>query len=351
MIIPKLLGPGRFINSFEKYLPKTVFNVGFNYQRRPEYTRTISNLTFGYDWKRNQDVRVLWNIMDLNLVRLYEFDEAFINSIEDLYIKSSFTDHFIMAMNYSLIYNNQRLNSAKNYTYARFNIETAGNLLYGISEISGSTKYQLQDSITGETYEFYKVLNTPYAQYIKADIEFRKAIQLDRYNSIVGRAFAGAGVPYGNSSVMPFEKQYFSGGANGIRAWQVRALGPGTYKPDTLSYPNQSADIKIEFNLEYRFHLLGSMEGALFLDVGNIWAITKSDNRPGALFKFNEFYKQFAVGTGTGLRFDLNYFILRTDVGMKLRDPSIVSGSKWIIGNRSLKGEDFAFSFAIGYPF
>ncbi len=351
LIIPKLLGPGKYIKSFEKNLPKTVINVGYNYQRRPEYTRTISNLKFGYDWKTTQDVRHVWNILDLNLVRLYEFDEDFINSIKDLYIKSSFTDHFIFAMNYSFIYNNQRINSSKNYTYARLNVESAGNALWLLSELSGRSKSQVVDTITNETRYYYKIFDTQFAQYIKSDIEVRRAIRLDKYNSLVGRGFAGVGVPYGNSTVLPFEKQYFSGGANGIRAWQVRSLGPGTYKAPAGSYPNQSADIKLEANLEYRFSLLGAMEGALFLDAGNIWSINKNDNREGALFKLNSFYKQFAIGTGTGLRYDLNYFILRVDVGMKLRDPSNEVGHKWIIGDRKLSGDDFVLSFAIGYPF
>ncbi|WP_346862907.1 BamA/TamA family outer membrane protein [uncultured Draconibacterium sp.] len=351
LIIPKLLGPGKYIKSFEKNLPKTVINVGYNYQRRPEYTRTISNLKFGYDWKTTQDVRHIWNILDLNLVRLYEFDEDFINSIKDLYIKSSFTDHFIFAMNYSFIYNNQRINSSKNYTYARLNVESAGNALWLLSELSGRSKSQVVDTITNETRYYYKIFDTQFAQYIKSDIEVRRAIRLDKYNSLVGRGFAGVGVPYGNSTVLPFEKQYFSGGANGIRAWQVRSLGPGTYKAPAGSYPNQSADIKLEANLEYRFSLLGAMEGALFLDAGNIWSINKNDNREGALFKLNSFYKQFAIGTGTGLRYDLNYFILRVDVGMKLRDPSNEVGHKWIIGDRRLSGDDFVLSFAIGYPF
>ncbi|WP_343333941.1 BamA/TamA family outer membrane protein [Draconibacterium aestuarii] len=351
LIIPKLLGPGKYIKSFEKNLPKTVLNMGYNYQKRPEYTRTITTLKFGYDWKTTQDLRHLWNIVDLNIVRLYEFDEDFINSIRDLYIKSSFTDHFISAMNYSIIYNNQRLNSSKNYTYARFNIESSGNVLWTASKLAGKDKSQVVDSVTNKTIEYYEIFNTQFAQYIKSDIEVRRAIQLDKYNSIVGRAFAGVGIPYGNSRFLPFEKQYFSGGANGIRAWQVRSLGPGTYSAGEGSYPNQSSDIKLEANLEYRFGLIGSLEGALFLDAGNIWAINKNDNREGALFRFNKFYKQFAIGTGAGLRFDLNYFILRVDLGMKLRDPANEEGHKWIIGDRSLTANDFVFSFAIGYPF
>ncbi len=176
---------------------------------------------------------------------------------------------------------------------------------------------------------------------------------LDKYNSIVGRLFMGVGVPYGNFDVLPFEKKYFTGGANGIRAWQVRTLGPGTYtyKESEDAYPNQSGDIKLEGNLEYRFRLLGSVEGAFFLDAGNIWAINKNDNREGALFKFDSFYKEIAIGTGTGLRFNFNYFIFRLDLGMKLRDPSLEPGRRLIIGNYPLNADHFNLSFAIGYPF
>lgn len=352
LMVPKLLGPGKYIRSFGRYLPKTVFTAGYNYQRRPEYTRTITNFKFGYDWKTSQNYQHVWNFLDVNVVRLYEFDAGFINSIRDLYIKSSFTDHLIFAMNYSLIFNNQRLASNKRYTYARLNIESSGNLLYGLSELAGRDLTFEQDSATNESSEYYKLFNIRFAQYLKADIELRRAIRIDRYNSVVGRVFAGVGIPYGNSRVLPFEKQYFAGGANGIRAWQVRSLGPGTYSPeDENAYPNQSSDIKLEANIEYRYRLLGSLEGALFLDAGNIWAINNNDNREGAVFKVNKFYRQFAVGTGTGFRFDLSYFILRADIGMKLRDPAAIKGERWIIGNRSLKGDDFTFSFAIGYPF
>nr|WP_319511770.1 BamA/TamA family outer membrane protein [uncultured Draconibacterium sp.] len=352
LMVPKLLGPGKYIKSFGRYLPKTVFTAGYNYQRRPEYTRTITNFKFGYDWKTSQNYQHIWNFLDVNVVRLYEFDAGFINSIRDLYIKSSFTDHLIFAMNYSLIFNNQRLASNKRYTFARLNIESSGNLLYGLSELMGRDITVDQDSVTNETSEYYKLFNIRFAEYVKADIELRRAIRIDRYNSVVGRVFAGVGMPYGNSRVLPFEKQYFAGGANGIRAWQVRSLGPGTYKPeDENAYPNQSSDIKLEANIEYRYRLLGSLEGALFIDAGNIWAINNNDNREGAVFKINKFYRQFAVGTGTGFRFDLSYFILRADIGMKLRDPAAIKGERWIIGNRGIKGNDFTFSFAIGYPF
>ncbi len=350
LTIPKLLGPGKYIKSFERNLPKTIVNVGYNYQRRPEYTRRITNVKFGYDWKTSQNYTHLWNFLDMNLVQLDEFDEDFVNSIQDLYIRSSFIDHFIFAMNYSLIFNNQRVNLGGNYTYARFNIESSGNTLWALSNLTGQGKHT-DTSIEGDPLVYYQFLNTQYAQYLKADIELRRSIRLDEYNRIVGRAFLGVGLPYGNSKLLPFEKQYFTGGANGIRAWQVRSLGPGTYRAPGGIYPNQSADMKLEGNIEYRFKLVGKLEGALFVDAGNIWAINSNDNREGAVFNLSDFYRQIAVGTGTGFRLDMNYFILRVDLGLKMRDPSANRGDRWIIGNRGLTNDDLNLSFAIGYPF
>ena len=351
LMIPKLLGPGNFLKDFERFLPKTVVTLGYNYQRRPEYTRTINTVKFGYDWKSTQDLRHVWNLLDYNKVHVFDYDPDFINGIQDLYIKSSFTDHLIFAMNYSLIYNNQRLSTIKDYTYVRFNIEASGNSLWAISELVNRNKYQAVDSLGNIQAEYYKVFDTRFAQYIKSDIEYSRGFSIDKFNSIASRAFFGIGLPYGNFDVLPFEKKYFSGGANGIRAWPVRSLGPGTYKASPDEYPNQTADIKLEANVEYRFKLISFIEGALFLDAGNIWAINEKDNREGAKFKINQFYKQIAFGTGTGLRFDMSYFILRLDLGVKLRDPSVLEKRGWIIGVRPYSGNDFNLTFAIGYPF
>lgn len=349
--IPKLLGPGSFIRSFETVQPKTVFSAGYNFQRRPEYTRTISNIKFGYDWMTSETFRQTLNLLDFNMVNLYRFDPNFIERIKDLYIKSSFTDHLILATNYSFTYNTQSLNMSRGYSYVRFNIESAGNLLSLMSSLANRPKIQTVDTLGLGTTEYYRILNTRFAQYVKSDVEFRYGYTIDKYNTLVARAFFGVGVPYGNFDVLPFEKKYFTGGANGIRAWQVRSLGPGTYKEPEGEYPNQSSDIKLEANVEYRFKLISFVEGALFFDMGNIWAINKKDNREGALFEFDKFYKQLAFGTGTGLRFDFNYFIFRLDLGMKLREPSNQFNDGWIIGNRSYTADDLNLSFAIGYPF
>jgi len=250
-----------------------------------------------------------------------------------------------------MVFNNQQISQRTNYTYLKFSFESAGNLLNLFSWASGADKIADSDTVGISTPGYYKILNTRYAQYVKADFEFRYGYMIDPYNSIVGRVFAGVGLPYGNFDMLPFEKKYFTGGANGIRAWQVRSLGPGTYQAPVEAYPNQSSDIKLEANLEYRFRLINILEGALFLDAGNIWAINDKDNREGAKFEIGRFYKQIAMGAGLGFRFDFSYFIFRLDLGLKLRDPSQKSGNGWIIGNRKLNNDDFNLTFAIGYPF
>jgi outer membrane protein assembly factor BamA len=351
LTIPKFLSFIKAKHLFTFQIPETKFTVGYNYQNRPDYTRTISNLKFGYNWKTTNYQFHTLNLVDLNYVHLYNQNPAFINSIKDLYIKSSFTDHLISASSYSWMYNTQNVNKREDYKYYKFNIESAGNLLSIYSRLVGKGKTSVLDSVTNLTSSYYKILNTHFAQYLKGDFEYRYGHVIDKFSSIVGRAFVGVGVPFGNFNVLPFEKKYFTGGANGIRAWQVRSLGPGSYKAPSDIYPNQSSDVKIESNLEYRFKLFWIMEGALFMDAGNIWAINYKDNRQGSVFKIDGFYKQIAVGSGFGVRFDFTYFLFRLDLGMKMRDPSLPSGKRFIPGNYPITSEHFNLSFAIGYPF
>lgn len=349
--IPKFLSPIRGTGLFTYQVPQTKFTVGYNYQHRPDYTRTITNLNFGYNWKTSQTKTHFLSLLDLNYVNLYQFNPVFLNSIKDLYIKSSFTDHLIFAMNYAQVDNTQNLQKRGDYHYLKWSFESAGNVLAAFSNVFNRPLHSFTDTITGQVSDYHEVLGTRYAQYLKGDFEYRYGHMINKVNSVVGRVFLGVGLPYGNFDVLPFEKKYFTGGANGIRAWQVRSLGPGTYKALEGAYPNQSSDIKLEGNLEYRYRFVWRIEGAFFLDAGNIWAINKKDNRPGAQFQFDKFYKQIAVGTGMGLRFDFTYFIFRLDLGMKLRDPSLEAGKRFIIGNYPIKGKDFNLTFAIGYPF
>ncbi|MBG0860803.1 MAG: BamA/TamA family outer membrane protein [Bacteroidales bacterium] len=356
---PKFLLP--FIKKedfIRKYNPTTTLLAAYNYQSLPFYTRTIANATFGYNWYGGKFVTHMVNPVQLNFVRLPKdkIHPDFQTRIDTTpYLAYSYKSVMILGSNYSFIFNDQQLQRSKDYRFIRINVEASGNILRLLGNLTGT-----RDSLGS-----YNIFKQPFAQYVRADIDMRYNRIINDVSSVVFRGFIGAGIPYGNSIEMPFEKQYFGGGANGIRAWQVRSLGPGSYRsPDedagteTLNIPYQTANIKLEANAEYRFNLFWILEGALFLDVGNIWTTNKKDNsRPGSLFKFNKFYDDLAVGTGLGLRFDLDFVLLRADVGMKLRDPGIQTGSKWVTDWSEYSdpygydGQVFTLVVGIGYPF
>jgi outer membrane protein assembly factor BamA len=229
--------------------------------------------------------------------------------------------------------------------------EVAGNTLWAMSRLFNRTEYVVDDPDPRFVSTYYRIFDTRFAQYIKADIDYRRGVRLNETHSIACRSFVGIGLPYGTYNVIPFERRYFTGGSNGIRAWQVRSLGPGSYTGGATEYPNQSSDIKLEANLEYRFKLIWMFEGALFLDGGNIWAINRKDNREGVVFRFDTFYKEFALGTGFGLRIVAPFFIVRADLGLKLRDPALPEGNRWIPAERKFQRSDIALNIAVGYPF
>ena len=341
---PKFLFPFIETEGFiKKYNPSTNLLAAYDYQNMPFYTRTMANATFGYKWNGNTYNTHIVNPVQLNIVDLLSIDSAFQAKIESSsYLAYSYKDVLIFGGSYSYIFSNQKLKRATRYWFLRLNAEASGNLLNAASKLTGAKK----------TDGAYHLFGQAFAQYVRADIDVRYNVILNDASSVVYRTFIGAGIPYGNSKAIPFEKQYFAGGANGIRAWQVRTLGPGSYKPDDTKFLNQTSDIKIEGNAEYRFKLFWLLEGAVFLDAGNIWSYNYDPAQPGSQFSFKSFYKDIAVGTGTGFRFDFSFVLLRADIGMKLRDPVISSGSKWIILNRPYNfRDDFTIVLAIGYPF
>jgi hypothetical protein len=327
----------------KKYNPSTLLLAAYNYQDLPFYRRIMSNATFGYNWKAGNFSEHIVNPLQFNVVKLLKIDSAFAATIESSsYLAYSYKDVMILGGAYSYIFNNQKINKSKDYWFLRINAEASGNILSLLKDISGAQK---KDGS-------YNFLNQPFAQYVRTDMDVRYNYRLNEAASIVYRGFFGIGIPYGNSRAIPFEKQYFSGGANGIRAWQVRSLGPGSSVPKDSTFLNQTGDIKLEANAEYRFKLFWILEGAVFLDAGNIWTYKDDPARPGSQFRLKTFYKDIAVGTGAGLRFDFKFVIGRVDLGMKLRDPSVNSGSKWIALNRAYNfKDDFALVIGIGYPF
>jgi len=323
--------------------PHSSVTLSYNYQRRPDFTRAIANAAYGYNWKSSLSMHQI-NIFEFNYVNVTHMSDKFYQIIKGTYVESSFSSHVVTALNYLYTYSNQEVNKQSSFFYVRLRPEIAGNGFYAYNRARGQIMPE----------KGYELFNTPFSQYAEADVDLRYHWVINSTNKMAFRFFAGAGYPYGNSTALPFEKMYFSGGSSGIRAWQVRSLGPGTYViPEDQKglYPNQLGDIKLEANAEYRFDLFANIKGALFLDAGNIWAISSADERPGALFKASEFYRQIAVGTGFGIRADLSFFIARLDLGMKLRDPGTPDGAKWIPGYRKYQFSDLVLNFGIGYPF
>ncbi|MBT3209011.1 MAG: BamA/TamA family outer membrane protein [Bacteroidetes bacterium] len=340
LFLPKFLIPFNNLKNYRKFKPKTSLSLAYHYQNRPDYTRTIRNASFGYYWKGDSYTENLINPIEINSIKLSDATEEFLDYLDTLYIKSSYETQFISSTNYSYIFNNQNVKKSTDFNFFRLNTEVAGNLLT-LSNLILNTK---------KDEDYYQVLNSRYAQYFKFDIDFRHYNYINPKNIIIYRGFFGIGIPYGNSESIPFVKKYFSGGANSVRGWRVRSLGPGSYI-DSSNVPNLSADIKLEANLELRFDMFWIIKGAIFLDFGNIWALSeKTDNRIGASFEFDRFYKEIAVGTGIGLRFDFGFFVFRSDLGIKVRDPMEIE-NKWIIGNREYSSQDFMLNVGVGYPF
>lgn len=342
LTIPRFLLPIKTERFIRKYNPKTNIRLLFNYQKRPDYIRTLANASFGYDWKATSKLIHRVYPMELSLIQTPYKSDEFIDWLEGKYLFYSYEPHLILDSRYSMVWSNQKVLKNQNFQDVRINLETAGNLLYaGFSAFAEAPENGI-----------YQVLGLDFAQYFKADVDMRFYNFLYDDISLVLRGFAGVGYAYGNSSAMPFEKQYFSGGANSIRAWQVKNLGPGSYKdPDESTYPNQTGDVKLEANMEYRFKLFWRLEAALFLDVGNIWSLSAEDDREGAGFEFKRFYKELAVGTGVGARAVFSFFVFRFDMGVPLRNPYAIEGSNWLLGNSGISGSDLTFNFAIGYPF
>jgi hypothetical protein len=284
----------------------------------------------------------------VNYVQIYEdrSSEEFIDSIKSTPLGYSFEDHLVNVIRYGFELNNQSIGRSKDFAFLRFNVESAGNLVYAANQVFKT------ESVEGQ----YQLFNVPYFQYLRSDIDMRYYNIIDVQNRFAYRVYVGMGYPYGNSSTLPYEKKFFSGGPNSIRAWSSRDLGPGSYVdtttvPSIFSFPNKNGDIKLEANIEYRFKVIWKMEAAIFLDAGNIWAVSPEENKPGAEFQWNRFYKEVAIGTGVGTRFDFSFFLLRLDFGLKVRDPALPEDERWVSVFRDFAFKDLHLNFGIGYPF
>ena len=347
--IPQLLLPWLLKALKEQPSASTEFSVGVNFQKRPEYLRQFFNLSSKLQWSR-MDWRLTNTIepLDINYVRMPWKSDFFIKQYlsddSNPILRKSYEDQFIVRTAYSLTYtNSDRRLIVKNPFRIRAGIDLAGVLPRLITALGGSRA-------SSKGYE--EIFGITYAEYVKTDLDFSSTFPFDDSNSLAIHFGLGVAVPYGNSIVLPFEKRYFAGGANSVRGWSTRTLGPGGYqRNDTLrsDFVNQTGDIKLDLSAEYRHKLTDLFEIATFVDAGNIWTIRDYQGQPSGVFKFDEFYKQIAVAYGLGLRINLSFLLLRLDAGMKAYDPA--NKDKRFVLFKPNFSDKFALHFAIGYPF
>lgn len=344
LMFPRFIAP--FLSSGFRRRTTATSEVSLLYdlQNRPEYHRRVLSLAWKYKWNDpNHHDRYQIDLIDLNYVFMPWISDTFREDYLDnttsrnAILRYNYEDLFIMKFGFGFTYNNGR--------YAlKANAETAGNLLNAGAGLLNFRKNELGS---------YKLFNIAFAQYVKGDFEYTRNIQLDYNNSLVFHFGLGIAYPYGNSSILPFEKRYFSGGANSVRGWSVRGLGPGKFigRDGNIDFINQTGDMKLDLNLEYRAHLFWKLNGALFVDAGNIWTLRNYDEQPGGQFKFSEFLQQIAVSYGWGVRFNFDYFILRFDFGMKAINPAYEDDDRHYPVLNPKFSRDLTFHFAVGLPF
>jgi outer membrane protein assembly factor BamA len=341
LTLPRLVLPLRKNKVSSMIIQRTTLNGDLSILNRTAYYKMFSARTnINYQWGKNQIIQHSFYPIYLNSVNLLattpEFDSV-VN--ENIYIKKSFEEQFILGSKYDFSFNNTLKVKPFNFLF-QAGISTSGNLI-DLFASAGKNPSERP----------YKFLNNVYSQYVKITTDFR--IYRNGFNkSLVYRLYAGIGIPYANSTSLPYVEQFFSGGAYSIRGFTARYVGPGSfYTSDQSGYIDQSGDIKLETNLEYRFTMSKMLKGALFIDAGNIWLMNDDPGRPGAKFNVDTFYKELAVGTGVGLRFDFGFFVMRTDYGFPIRTPYLQeNGSNWLFGTSNILSKGI-FYLAIGYPF
>jgi outer membrane protein assembly factor BamA len=316
----------------------------YDLQNRPEFHRRVFSVGWRYRWNdpRHHDTYRL-DLLDLNYISMPWISDTFKKEYLDnttsrnAILRYNYENLFIMKFGVGYAYNNGII-------AIKANAETAGNLLGLMAKSFGFHR---------DNDGRYTFLDVAYAQYLKVDLDVTRTINFDYYNQLVFHAGLGIAYPYGNSTILPFEKRYFSGGANSVRGWSVRSLGPGKYisRDGRIDFINQTGDMKLDFNVEYRAHLFWKLGMALFADAGNIWTLRNYDEQPGGQFKFTQFLKQMAVSYGLGFRFNFDYFVLRFDMGMKAINPAYEEGDDRFPIVHPKLSRDFAFHFAVGLPF
>jgi len=342
LYIPRFMVPFK-LKENSNFVPRTKFILDYSFLSRVGYFDLNSfKFTYGYKWKQTPTIDHDLSLVSINYYNIYNKSQLFEDLINsNSLLKRRFEEQFIAGIGYSFIYNEQLKRKKMNQVYFNGNAELAGNTL---SLISGAKSSSDNPS---------KIFGIPFAQFAKLDIDVRDYIHVSEKSMVASRFIAGWGLPYGNSSTMPFVKQFFSGGAYSLRGFPAYSVGPGSYAPpDSLKnvlFLQQGGEIKLEANLEYRFPIAGIFRGAFFADAGNVWVNKKQTELPGAEFNGTRFIKEIAVSYGAGLRVDLNFFVLRLDLGIPARKPWLPDGQRWVFDQ--FKFSEIIFNIAFGYPF
>jgi len=344
---PRLITPFN-LESSSAFIPKTVAKLSFDFQSRSQlYALESFKSSFGYQWKDNIRKEHQLNISEITYVRPFNVTDLYKDQIiQNPSLGRVIEEQLIFGPTYKYTYTNTMETTKTNTIFYQGSADLSGNivgLVTGANAKDGNQK---------------EVIGVPFSQYIKLENDFRHYLKLGPGKELASRIIVGAGIPYGNSTQLPFIKQFFVGGTNSIRAFRARTIGPGSYNfevDDNSFLPDQSGDLKLELNTEFRADLFNIVEGALFVDAGNIWLLNEDEQKPGAAFS-SDFLSELAVGTGVGLRFDLQFLILRTDLAFPIRVPYYEKGNRWVLdqvdfGNSQWRRDNLVFNLAIGYPF
>ncbi len=344
LTFPRFVAPLLSRSFRRRSIATSELSLNWNLQNRPEFHRRVFSTAWRYHWNEpRHHISYRYDFFDINYVYMpwisSRFKADYLDNVtsRNAILRYNYEDLFILKMGFGMAFNDGE-NALK------VNVESAGNMLHAVSKM-----FRLPQNADGK----YTLVNIAYAQYVKFDVDFTRLFQFDERNSLAFHVGLGVAYPYGNSTILPFEKRYFSGGANSVRGWRVRELGPGTFKgtDGRIDFINQTGDMKLDMNLEYRTFLGWKLHGAVFVDAGNIWTLRNYAEQPGGQFRFNSFYRQIALAYGLGLRLNFDYFILRFDLGMKAVNPAYeTSREHYPLLYPNFK-RDFAFHFAVGLPF
>ena len=344
ILFPRFISPIPLRNFARDYQPTTNLSLGFNTQVRYYYSRHIATASYSYDWKSNRRDHHTLTPIYLNTVKISNMKPVFEQLLfqeHNQRKKDQYTSHLLFGLKYSFVLNTQNLQKRNSFVYFRADFESSGNL---ISLFNNTKLINLNNG-------HHELFGISYAQYVRTNFDFRQHVSLDKDRWFVFREFLGLGLPYGNSKDLPFERSFYAGGTSSMRGWNYRGVGPGGYVPSDKDI-EKIGDLQLELNFEYRFPVYNIVNGAFFVDAGNVWTYWPNDDFPESEFAFNKFYKQIAIDAGLGIRLDLSFLIVRIDLARALRNPyQNANGHYWRFDYDDTDENNWRLIGGIGFPF